>query len=578
MDQSAHLPEEPTAPQFRLDALLEDLQEQVQRVRGTQNRVHTLLEAVLAIGSDLDLDVVLRQIVESAVQLVDCRYGALGVLGDEGGIKQFITVGIDEETIARIGHYPRGEGILGLLIREPHALRLPVLSDHPDSVGFPPGHPPMTTFLGTPVQVRDKVFGNLYLTEKHGGTEFDAEDEAVLRTLGAAAGVAIDNARLYDDARRRERWLAASSELTRTLLSGADPVDVLHAFTATVRELSDADLVTLALPLTGTTDLVIESAEGLDAERVRGLTLPDGTSLAAKVYASGERIVSPSLSQDPRTGTGSASVLDLGPAFVIPLGTQERVRGVLQVANRQGGPAFPDATIDMIAGFAGHAALALEIAEHRRDAEQLLVLNDRDRIARDLHDLAIQRLFAGGLSLQSVLNRLTDRPEVAERVQRVVDDLDDTIKVVRSTIYALRESDRSDATAGLRARLVTEVGRAAETLGFAPALRMSGLLDTDVSDEQREHVLAVLREALSNTARHARATAVEVTAEVTADTLRLRVADNGRGIGPDVTRSSGLGNISTRAEHLGGSCALTANEPSGTVLEWTVPLHHDDPA
>ncbi|WP_405915478.1 GAF domain-containing protein [Streptomyces sp. NBC_00728] len=577
MDRNAHLPEEPSAPRFRLDALLEDLQEQVQRVRGTQNRVHTLLEAVLAIGSDLDLDVVLRQIVESAVQLVDCRYGALGVLGDEGGIKQFITVGIDDETIAGIGHYPRGEGILGLLIREPRALRLPVLSDHPDSVGFPPGHPPMTTFLGTPVQVRDKIFGNLYLTEKNGGTEFDADDEAVLRTLGAAAGVAIDNARLYDDARRRERWLAASSELTRTLLSGADPTDVLHTFTVTVRELSDADLVTLAVPLPGTSDLVIESAEGRDADQVRGLTLPQGTSLAAKVFTSGERIVSTSLSEDPRTGTGSASVLDLGPAFVIPLGTQERVRGVLQVANRQGGTVFPDATVDMIAGFAGHAALALEIAEHRRDAEQLLVLNDRDRIARDLHDLAIQRLFAGGLSLQSVLNRLTDRPDVAERVQRVVDDLDDTIKVVRSTIYALRESDRAGAT-GLRARLVTEVGRAAETLGFAPALRMSGLLDTDVSDEQREHVVAVLREALSNTARHSDATAVEVTAEATATTLRLRVADNGRGIGPGITRRSGLGNIGTRAEQLGGDCALTPNKPSGTVLEWTVPLHHAAPA
>jgi signal transduction histidine kinase len=546
-------------------------------VRGTQNRVHTLLEAVLAIGSDLDLDVVLRQIVESAVQLVDCRYGALGVLGEEGGIKQFITVGIDEETIAGIGNYPRGEGILGLLIREPHALRLPVLNKHPDSVGFPPGHPPMTTFLGTPVQVRDKVFGNLYLTEKHGGAEFDAEDEAVLRTLGAAAGVAIDNARLYDDARRRERWLAASSDLTRTLLSGTDPVEVLHTFTATVRELSDADLVTLAVPVTGTTDLVIESAEGPDADRVRGLALPDGTSLAAKVFTSGERIVSASLSEDPRTGTGSASVLELGPAFVIPLGTPERVRGVLQVANRQGGTVFPDATVDMIAGFAGHAALALEIAEHRRDAEQLLVLNDRDRIARDLHDLAIQRLFAGGLSLQSVLNRLSDRPEVAERVQRVVDDLDDTIKVVRSTIYALRESDRTGAT-GLRARLVTEVGRAAETLGFTPSLRMSGLLDTDVSDEQREHMVAVLREALSNAARHAHATAVEVTAEATTTTLRLRVADNGRGIGSDVSRRSGLGNISTRADHLGGTSALTPNEPSGTVLEWTVPLHHADPA
>ncbi|MET9897267.1 GAF domain-containing protein [Streptomyces sp. NPDC006446] len=577
MDRGARLPEEPSVPQFRLDVLLEDLQEQVERVRGTQNRVHTLLEAVLAIGSDLDLDVALRQIVESAVQLVDCRYGALGVLGDEGGIKQFITVGIDEETISRIGNHPRGEGILGLLIREPHALRLPVLSDHPDSVGFPPGHPPMTTFLGTPVQVRDKIFGNLYLTEKHGGTAFDAEDEAVLRTLGAAAGVAIDNARLYDDARRRERWLAASSELTRTLLSGVDPTEVLHTFTATVRELSDADLVTLALPVTGTTDLVIESAEGRDADQVRGLALPDGTSLAAKVFASGERIVSTSLSQDPRTGTGSASVLDLGPAFVIPLGTQERVRGVLQVANRQGGTEFPDATVEMIAGFAGHAALALEIAEHRRDAEQLLVLNDRDRIARDLHDLAIQRLFAGGLSLQSVLNRLADRPDVAARVQRVVDDLDDTIKVVRSTIYALRESDRSSAT-GLRARLVTEVGHAAETLGFTPALRMSGLLDTDVSDEQRDHLLAVVREALSNAARHSHATAVEVTAEATPATLRLRVADNGRGIGPDATRRSGLGNLRTRAENLGGVCALTANEPSGTVLEWTVPLRHADPA
>ncbi|MFF4351248.1 GAF domain-containing protein [Streptomyces sp. NPDC001530] len=581
MDQSAPDPQAPSAsvsstPQLRLDALLEELQDQVKRVRGTQNRVHTLLDAVLAIGSDLDLDVVLHQIVESAVQLVDCRYGALGVLGDEGGIKQFVTVGVDEETIARIGHYPLGEGILGLLIRKPQPLRLAVLSDHPDSVGFPPGHPPMTTFLGTPVQVRDRIFGNLYLTEKNGGAQFDAEDEAVLRTLGAAAGVAIDNARLYDDARRRERWLAASSELTRTLLSGADPAEVLHSFTATVRELAGADLATLAVPVGDAGNLVIEAADGTDADRLRGLALPDGTSLAAKVFGSGETIVSASLAQDPRAEAESASVLDLGPAFLIPLGTPERVRGVLQVANQQGGPAFPDATVEMIAGFAGHAALALEIAEHRRDAEQLLVLNDRDRIARDLHDLAIQRLFASGLSLQSVLNRLSDRPDVAERVQRVVEDLDDTIKVVRSTIYALRESDRSGAT-GLRARLVAEVGQAAETLGFTPALRMSGLLDTDVPDDHREQLLAVLRESLSNAARHAGASAMEVGVEATGTTLRLRVADNGRGIDPATTRRSGLANIGARAENLGGTFTLTSNEPTGTLLEWTVPLPTDAP-
>jgi GAF domain-containing protein len=252
----------------------------------------------------------------------------------------------------------------------------------------------MTTFLGTPVQVRDQVFGNLYLTEKNGGAQFDAEDEAVLRTLGAAAGVAIDNARLYDDARRRERWLTASSELTRTLLSGADPADVLHSFTATVRELSGADLVTLAVPVSDAGNLVVEAADGAGADRVRGLALPDSSSLAAKVLGSGETIVSASLSQDPRAEAESASALGLGPAFLIPLGTRRRARGVLQVANQQGSPAFPDATVEMITGFADHAALALEIAEHRRDAEQLLVLNDRDRIARDLHDLAIQRPFA----------------------------------------------------------------------------------------------------------------------------------------------------------------------------------------
>ncbi|MET8471782.1 GAF domain-containing sensor histidine kinase [Streptomyces sp. NPDC006422] len=558
-------------PQLRLDTLMEELQEQVQRVRATQTRVHTLLDAVLAIGSDLDLDVVLHRIVESAIHVVDCRYGALGVVGEEGGIKQFITVGIDDETIARIGHYPRGEGILGLLIRDPRPLRLPVLNDHPDSVGFPPGHPPMTTFLGTPVQVRDQVYGNLYLTEKSGGRQFDEDDEAVLRTLGAAAGVAIDNARLYDDARRRERWLTASSELTRTLLSGADPVEVLHSFTATVRELAAADLVTLAVPVSEGGDLVVEAAAGVDAEHQHGLALPGGSSLAAKVFSSGETIVSSSLGEDTRASSERTAGPDLGSAFLVPLGTRDRIRGVLQVANLRERPTFPDTTIAMISGFADHAALALEIAEHRREAEQLLVLNDRDRIARDLHDLAIQRLFASGLSLQSVLNRLADQPETAQRVRRVVQDLDDTIKVVRSTIYALRESDQSDA-ASLRARLVGQVNRAAETLGFTPSLRMSGLLDTAVPDQHAEHLLAVLREALSNIARHAEATTAEISAEATNDRLRLRVTDNGRGLDASATHRSGLANMGTRAEGLGGTFTIAPGDPAGTVLEWTVPL------
>ncbi|WP_225102475.1 GAF domain-containing sensor histidine kinase [Streptomyces sp. CoH27] len=559
------------SPQLRLDVLLDDLQQQVAQVRAARDRVHTLLDAVLAVGSDLDLEVVLRRIVESAVTLVDAQYGALGVLGEEGTIKQFLTVGIDEEAIARIGHYPRGEGILGLLIRHPEPLRLPNLADHPASAGFPDGHPSMTNFLGAPVRVRDQVFGNLYLTNKKSGTEFDTDDEAVLRTLAAAAGVAIDNARLYDDAHRRQRWLAASNELTRSLLSGAEPATVLESFTATVREMAGADLVTLAVPVNDRGELVIEAASGAWAEEVRGLVLP-AAALGAKVYSSGETITSEAVSTDPRTEGGSASVVELGPAFFVPLGTREHVRGVLQVANVPGRSLFTDAVIDMVTGFGNQAALALDVAEHRRDTERMVVLNDRDRIARDLHDLVIQRLFAGALSLQSTLSRVSDRPQASERIQRVVDDLDDTIKIIRTTIYGLRENDQAREGSGLRAQLVTATERATESLGCAPALRMTGLLDTVVSAGQAEQLLAVLGEALSNTARHAQATAVDVSAEVTDAVLKLRVADNGRGIDPTVTRRSGLANLRKRAEEMGGTFTLTANQPSGTVVEWVVPL------
>ncbi|WP_415953855.1 GAF domain-containing protein [Streptomyces sp. KLOTTS4A1] len=556
---------------MRLDELLDGLQAQVEQVRATRDRVHTLLDAVLSIGTDLDLDVVLRRITESAVTLVDAQYGALGVLGDEGKIRQFITVGMDEGTIKTIGHYPEGQGILGLLIKEPEPLRLADLGRHPDSVGFPAGHPPMTTFLGAPVRVRDQVFGNLYLTDKRGGGEFDDDDEAVLRTLAAAAGVAIDNARLYEDTRRREQWLAASSELTRSMLSGTDTSQVLHQITVTVRALSGADLVTLAVPFDGGDELVIEAAEGEGAEQLHGLILPAATP-AAEVYRSNRQVSGSALSQEQQAGGGPAARIDLGPGFLLPLGGAEHVRGVLQVANMAGGAEFTEATMTMVSGFADQAALALEIAEHRREAEHLLVLSDRDRIARDLHDLAIQRLFASGLTLNSVLGRLSDRPQVAERVRRVVDDLDDTIKTVRGTIYALRESDRADSGGGLRGNILAETDQAATVLGFTPALRMTGLLDTDVPLSHAEQLLAVLRETLANAARHAHATAVEVTAETDGSRLRLRVADNGRGFDPAVTRRSGLDNLRERATGLGGSFTLTPNEPTGTIAAWTVPL------
>ena len=235
-------------PHLHLDDLLAELQVRLTAAVKTRDRVHALLEAVVAVGSNLELEVVLRQIVQAAITLVNARYGALGVVGEGGRLAEFIPVGLTEEQIEAIHHWPEGRGLLGELIRNPQPLRLPDMSRHPQSFGFPQGHPPMKTFLGVPVRIRDEIYGNLYLTEKEEGAEFDDEDEAVLTALAAAAGVAIGNARLYDEARRQQRWLRASAEVTQRLLSEADADEVLALVTGLALELSGADLVVLALP------------------------------------------------------------------------------------------------------------------------------------------------------------------------------------------------------------------------------------------------------------------------------------------------------------------------------------------
>ncbi|MFD0889716.1 GAF domain-containing protein, partial [Streptosporangium algeriense] len=229
-------------PHLRLDELLTELQSRLEAVLATRDRVHALLDAVVSVGSDLDLETVLRRIVETATHLVEASYGALGAIGEQNTLVQFIPIGLSEEEIARIEHWPHGLGLLGLLIKEPRPLRLAHISDHPESYGFPPGHPPMGSFLGVPIRVREEVFGNLYLTEKRGGGAFDEEDEAIVVALATAAGVAIENARLYEESRRREVWLQASSEVTTSLLSGADPQRVLTLIARRARQMAGADV------------------------------------------------------------------------------------------------------------------------------------------------------------------------------------------------------------------------------------------------------------------------------------------------------------------------------------------------
>ncbi|GAA2882081.1 GAF domain-containing protein [Nonomuraea rubra] len=555
-------------PQMRLDELLAELQTRLNAVLATRDRVHALLEAVVSVGSDLDLETVLRRIVETATTLVDASYGALGVVGEENTLLQFIPVGLSEEEIARIEHWPHGLGLLGLLIKDARPLRLGRISDHPESYGFPPGHPPMGTFLGVPVRVRDEVFGNLYLTEKRGGGEFDEEDEAVVIALATAAGVAVENARLYAESRRRETWLQASAELTTSLLSGADPHEVLATMAARARQMCDADLVQVLLPEASGSTLTVEVADGEGADELLGTTFDIAATLAGDAFTQGEPLSETDLQNIPDLDSPLRR-LGYGPALLVPLGTMPRVRGVLTLTKRSGRLPFSRADQQMLESFAGQAAIALELAEARRDAERLGLLEDRDRIAKDLHDVVIQRLFATAMTLMSTV-RLVERPEASKRLQHAIDELDETIRQIRSSIFAL-QGTREDIVPGLRAQIVDLVEGAGGHLGFMPGLRMEGQIDTLVPEQVAEHLLAVLREALSNVVRHSHATRAEVSIAVADRRLNLTVSDNGVGLG-EGGRRSGLRNIEERAGRLGGTAELESQEGGGTRLNWHVPL------
>ncbi|MEV5872835.1 GAF domain-containing protein [Streptomyces sp. NPDC052101] len=558
-------------PQLKLDELLEELQARIDAARGTRDRVHSLLEAVLAVGRELDLEQALHSIVEAAAVLVDAEYAALGVIGPDGRtLSAFHTVGVGEDDIARIGPFPEGHGILGELIRRPEPLRLAKISEHPASYGFPPNHPPMHSFLGVPIRVRDQVFGNLYLTEKRGGVEFDEEDESVLSTLAVAAGVAIDNARLYEDSRLRERWLRANAEITHSLMSGSARAESLTLIAERAREIAGSALAAVAMPVQDTASLTVEIAVGTDAGAHRGLVLPVQYSLMGLAYTAAAPVTSDDVLSDARISPEPPRFTGLGPAVAVPIGTAEgSTRGVLLLARETGRAMFSETETEMLQGFAAQAAIAMELAERRQDAEQIAVLQDRDRIARDLHDLAIQRLFATGMTLQSA-GRFIEHPEASERVLRAVDDLDETIKIIRSTIFGLRAREGA-AGSGLRARVVRAVGEAAPVLGFAPSVRMEGLVDTDVPREIADHVMAVLSEALTNIARHAHADRAEVVLRTDGRQVSLTVSDSGVGI-PAEGRRSGLRNMSERAEQLGGCLDVSRAAGGGALLAWRVPL------
>ncbi|MEU4804104.1 GAF domain-containing protein [Actinosynnema sp. NPDC023587] len=544
---------------LRLDELLDEMRERLTEIGSTRDKMQRLLDAVLAVGAGLELDSTLQRIVQVAVELVGARYGALGVLGTRDDLSEFVHVGIDASTRERMGHLPEGKGLLGLLIKDPRVIRLHDLTEHELSVGFPPEHPPMHSFLGVPVRVRDEVFGNLYMTEKTDGADFTPDDEVVLAALAAAAGVAIENARLFERSRMRERWLEAAAEINSVLLGGASAEDALHLITQRTRELSSAAMSLIVLVEDGGR-LRIASGAGAHVEALVGEVLAGDGTVAGEVLDSG----TPMLADDLGGRLGQTSIA-VGPGVVVPLRTGSTVHGVLLAAREKGSAQFGADQVPLLASFADQAAVALEFAENQRARRLVDVLEDRDRIARDLHDHVIQRLFATGMSLQGALSSIR-QPRVRERVERAVGQLDETVLEIRTTIFDLQASDD---VPGLRRRLLDLVSEVTSDAAVTPTVRMTGTVDNSVPDDIAEHAEAVVREAVSNVVRHARASELTVTVEA-GDRLTVTVVDNGVGMPEQVARS-GLHNLARRAALLGGTLTVGA-DAGGTRLSWQVPL------
>jgi len=560
----------PSARSLELEDLLDELRGRASTARESQERLTQLLDAVVAVSSNLDLADVLGRIVESATALGDARYGALGVISVEGErLVEFVTRGVTDAERARIGHPPRGHGVLGLLIQDPRPRRLRDITAHPDSFGFPPNHPAMHSFLGVPVRIRDEVFGNLYMAEKRGADEFDEDDEAILVALAAAAGVAIDNARLFDASQRQKHWSDAVAEIIQVLLEGEDESAALGlaarrvvalcrataALVATVTDEGELRVRSRALAGAGTTpETTMTLAEPIWSE-VRAAKQPI-------MLAPDRHSVETPLRAELRAALGGVGD---GPTAIVPLALGHGDLGVLVVSWDEEAESTPRQSMASLVDFAQQAGLAVLAGRAQRDRALMALIDDRDRIARDMHDHVIQRLFATGLSLQSA-SRMATHPAVQPKIEEAVDDIDAAIKEIRQAIYELHRSVRPEETSDR----LNQLGRSfTETLGFAPQLHIDGPVN-GLPPPLASDVLAVVGEGLANAVKHADATRVEVRVSVQSTSVMVEVADDGRGLDASAAKS-GLVNLRRRAEARDGAFGITPTTPHGATLRWTVP-------
>ncbi|UEL29437.1 GAF domain-containing sensor histidine kinase [Pseudarthrobacter sp. L1SW] len=547
----------------RTRELLREFVDRADELVRTQEHVEGLLGAVVSLTEDLSLEAVLDRVVQSACELVGARYGALGVIGDDQQLSHFITVGIDDEGARLIGDLPTGHGVLGQLIREPKPLRLHDLGEHPITSGFPANHPPMKTFLGVPVRVRDEVFGNLYLTEKIDGVDFTAEDEDLAVALAAAAGVAIQNARLFEDSTSRQRWLEAGMEVSDSLK--ARPRSDTENLDMIAERALHASRSALALIASVAGDGSIRCRTSVGVQSVPGgQEMPPG-SVLAEVLATGET----KALADPLKVFDAEMAEKLGPVLVSALGNNSdgHLDSVLILARAAGGTRYTEVDVESSTVFASRIGLTLDLLKANQLREEHALFIDRERIARDLHDLVIQRLFAAGLNIQG-LRRYTSDPFCNERIAEVTEELDGCIRQLRDTIYSLQA--RGSDQELLSGRVLRAVQEAASAAGFLPRIQLSGPVDDAVGPEVAEELLPVLHESVSNAVRHSGSEDIYVLLAAQEDEVVLTVRDNGRGF-KDPQRVSGLDNMRKRASRLGGTCVIESAPGEGTSVTWTVP-------
>ena len=434
----------PHAARLELDELLEQLVARARDVQDTQGRLRGLLRANQEVARAVDLEELLRHIVSAAAELVNARYAALGVVR-QGRLVRFLHAGMDDETVAAIGHLPEGKGVLGRLVDFPEPLRLSNIADHMSSVGFPEHHPPMRSFLGVPIRLGDRIFGNLYLADKQDADGFTADDQELLQALAAAAGVAIENATLFEEARRRQQWQAAMVQITTQLLTGADPDQTLGQVVHHARATSSADGASLCLPTGEAGTLRVAVTEGVCAPWQGQIVEAAGTAAGAAM-AEGRTVLIGDLASDPRTAGSADRALGVAEAVVaVPLAAGEEVIGVLLVVRSPGNGGFDPVDLEMIDTYATQAGLALRLAQARQDSERLRSVEDRQHIADDLHRRVIQRLFTLGLSLQGLAPRIAN-PAISATVDEKVREIDAIIHDIRAVVFELSEPGTEPAS------------------------------------------------------------------------------------------------------------------------------------